>query len=195
MQRTSTRERLTKETRITATINLDGSGKADIRTGIGFLDHMLTLFAVHGFFDLSLDAVGDLDVDAHHTVEDVALVLGEAIDTALGDRAGICRYGHAVIPMDDALAEVTIDLSRRPFLAYQLPTVPASGSVFDAGLAKEFFRALAFKGGMNLHIRVPYGENEHHVIEAVFKALARALDRAVAMDPRIRGIHSSKGAL
>lgn len=195
MQRTATRERATKETRITATINLDGSGKADIRTGIGFLDHMLTLFAVHGFFDVSLDAVGDLEVDAHHTVEDVGLVLGEAIDMALGDRAGISRYGHAVIPMDDALADVTVDLSRRPFLVYQVPAVPGSGSVFDAGLAKEFFRALTIKGGMNLHIRVPYGENEHHAIEAIFKAFARALDRSVAMDSRIRGTHSSKGAL
>ena len=195
MQRTATRERATSETRITATINLDGSGKADIRTGIGFLDHMLTLFAVHGFFDVSLDAVGDLEVDAHHTVEDVGLVLGEAIDMALGDRAGISRYGHAVIPMDDALADVTVDLSRRPFLVYQVPALPGSGSVFDAALAKEFFRALSTKGGMNLHIRVPYGENEHHVIEAIFKAFARALDRSVAMDSRIRGTHSSKGAL
>ena len=195
MPRTATRERKTKETRITATIALDGSGKADIRTGIGFLDHMLTLLAVHGFFDLSLDADGDLDVDAHHTVEDVGLVLGEAIDIALGDRAGIHRYGHAVIPMDDALADVTVDLSRRPFLVYQLPSVARSGSALDIGLAKEFFRALAIKGGMNLHITVPYGENEHHVIEAVFKALARALDAAAAMDPRVRGTHSSKGAL
>ena len=141
------------------------------------------------------DAHGDLDVDAHHTVEDVGLVLGEAIDNALGDRSGISRYGHAVIPMDDALADVTVDLSKRPFLVYRLPAVERSGSALDAGLAKEFFRALAFKGGMNLHITVPYGENEHHVIEAVFKALARALVAAVTVDPRIRGTHSSKGAL
>jgi len=195
MQRTSTRNRFTKETRITATITLEGSGDADVTTGIGFFDHMLTLFAVHGFFDLKLEAVGDLEVDAHHTVEDVGLVLGDALDDALGDRAGICRYGHAVVPMDDALAEVTVDLSRRPFLVYRLPTLPPGGSVLDSGLAKEFFRALAVKGGMNLHITVPYGENEHHVLEAVFKALARALGAAVSLNSRIHGPLSSKGAL
>ena len=195
MQRTATQKRETKETRITATLTLDGRGTADVGTGIGFLDHMLTLFAVHGFFDLHLDATGDLDVDAHHTVEDVGLVLGQAIDDTLGDRAGIRRYGHAVIPMDDALAEVTIDLSRRPFLVFQLPQVERSGSAFDVGLAKEFFRALAVKGGMNLHISVPYGENEHHIIEAVFKALARALDHAVSVDARVQGAPSTKGSL
>ena len=195
MPRTSTINRTTKETRITATLALDGSGKGDISTGVGFLDHMLTLFAVHGFFDLTLDADGDLVVDAHHTVEDVGLVLGAAIDDALGTREGIRRYGHAVIPMDDAIAYVTIDLSRRPFLVYQLPAVAGSGSVFDAGLAKEFFRALSVKAGMNLHITVPYGENEHHILEAVFKALARALDAAVSMEPRAQGTPSSKGVL
>ncbi len=195
MQRTATHSRETKETRISATLTLDGRGAADIDTGIGLLDHMLTLFAVHGFFDLQLEASGDLEVDAHHTVEDVGLVLGETINAALGDRAGIRRYGHAAIPMDDALAEVTIDLSRRPFLVFHLPQVVRSGSVFDAGMAKEFFRALSVKGGMNLHIRVPYGENEHHIIEAVFKALARALDHAVSTDPRVQGAPSTKGSL
>lgn len=195
MERKAERARETKETRISAAIDIDGAGAADIRTGIGFLDHMLTLFAVHGCFDLTLDAKGDLEVDAHHTVEDVGLVLGDAIDAALGDRVGIRRYGHAVIPMDEALAQVTVDLSRRPFLVYHVPAVPRSGSVFDAGIAKEFFRALAVTGGMNLHITVPYGENEHHVLEAVFKGLARAMDAAVTVDPRVTGVPSSKELL
>jgi imidazoleglycerol-phosphate dehydratase len=195
MERSAQVERNTKETRIRAEVMLDGSGAHDIQTGIGFLDHMLTLFSVHGFFDLSMSAKGDLEVDAHHTVEDIGLVLGEALDTALGDRSGIARYGQAVVPMDEALAEVVIDLSKRPFLVYRVPAVERSGSAFDAGLAKEFFRAVATRGGLNLHIDVRYGENEHHVLEAVFKALARALDAAVSPDPRIRGVRSSKGAL
>ena len=195
MERSAQVERNTKETRIRAELMLDGSGTHDIRTGIGFLDHMLTLFSVHGFFDLAVSANGDLEVDAHHTVEDIGLVLGEALDTALGDRSGIARYGQAAVPMDDALAEVVIDLSKRPFLVYRVPAIARSGSVFDIGLAKEFFRAVATRGGLNLHIDVRYGENEHHVLEAVFKALARALDAAVTPDPRIQGVRSSKGAL
>jgi imidazoleglycerol-phosphate dehydratase len=195
MQRMAEIERKTKETQIQIQLHLDGTGNQQIDTGIGFLDHMLTLFSVHGFFDLTLQARGDLEVDAHHTVEDIGLVLGETISQALGDRQGIIRYGQAVVPMDEALASVTIDLSNRPFVVYNVPAVSGSSSVFDAGLAKEFFRALANKAGMNLHINVAYGENEHHILEAIFKALARALDQAAGFDQRITGVRSSKGSL
>ena len=195
MARTSRIERNTSETQITLELNLDGRGDARIQTGIAFFDHMLTLFCVHGRFDLQLDADGDLDVDFHHTVEDVALVLGEALSSALSDRAGIRRYGFAVTPMDEALAEVAIDLSNRPFLVYRLPALLESPGSFDRGLAKEFFRALAVKGGMNLHINVKYGENEHHVLESVFKSVGRALNQAVAADADQHGVRSSKGVL
>ena len=168
---------------------------ADIRTGIGFLDHMLTLLSVHGQFDLDVQANGDLEVDDHHTVEDVALVLGEAVSTALDDRSSIRRYGFAVTPMDDALAEVAIDLSNRPFLVYHLPSALECVGRFDRGLAKEFFRAFAVKGGMNLHINVKYGENEHHVLESVFKSVGRALNQAVSVDADRSGVRSSKGVL
>ncbi len=194
-KRASKVDRKTKETQISVKLNLNGSGKHDISTGIPFFDHMLTLFAVHGFFDLSLNAKGDLEVDSHHTVEDVGLVLGDALDKALGDRKGIKRYGNAVTPMDDALCSVAIDLSKRPFLAYNVPQVPGSGGSFDIAIAKEFFRAFSTKGGMNLHINVKYGENEHHIIESIFKAVGRALDQAVSFDERVKGIRSSKGAL
>jgi imidazoleglycerol-phosphate dehydratase len=195
MVRTSRIERNTAETQITMELNLDGRGEARIKTGIAFFDHMLTLFCVHGRFDLQLDADGDLDVDFHHTVEDVALVLGEALSSALGNRAGIRRYGFAVTPMDDALAEVAIDLSNRPFLVYRLPAVLKSPGHFDHGLAKEFFRAFAVKGGMNLHINVRYGENEHHVLESIFKSVGRALNQAVSVDADQHGVRSSKGVL
>ncbi len=195
MKRISKIERNTKETRINAQLNLDGSGDNDVATGIGFFDHMLTLFSVHGLIDLTLEAQGDIEVDFHHTIEDVGLVVGQAISEALGNRKGICRYGHSVIPMDDALAEVTVDLSNRPYLKVVLPDdIPCQG-VFDASLANEFMRALAVKAGMNLHIRVPYGDNWHHMIEAVFKGLGRALRGAVAIDPRVEGVPSSKGSL
>jgi imidazoleglycerol-phosphate dehydratase len=195
MARTSRIERNTSETQITLELNVDGRGEARIQTGIAFFDHMLTLFCVHGRFDLQLDADGDLDVDFHHTVEDVALVLGEALSSALGDRAGIRRYGFAVTPMDDALAEVAIDMSNRPFLVYRLPDALESPGKFDRGLAKEFFRAFSVKGGMNLHINVNYGENEHHVLESVFKSVGRALNQAVAVDANQHGVRSSKGVL
>jgi len=195
MQRKAEIERKTKETQIQIQLNLDGAGRQQIDTGIGFLDHMLTLFAAHGFFDLTLQARGDLEVDAHHTVEDIGLVLGETISRALGDREGITRYGQAVVPMDEALAAVTVDLSNRPYIVYKVPAVSGPSSVFDAGLAKEFFRALANKAGMNLHINVSYGENEHHILEAIFKALARALDQAAGFDQRIKGVRSTKGSL
>ena len=142
-----------------------------------------------------MQAHGDLEVDAHHTVEDIGLVLGEVLSQALGDREGIVRYGQAVVPMDEALAAVTVDLSNRPYIVYNIPAVSGPSSVFDAGLAKEFFRALANKAGMNLHINVSYGENEHHILEAIFKALARALDQATGFDQRIQGVRSTKGSL
>jgi imidazoleglycerol-phosphate dehydratase len=195
MNRTGEVERRTKETHIQISLNLDGKGKTDIDSGIPFLDHMLTLFAVHGFYDLSVKAEGDLEVDFHHTIEDVGLVLGEAISRALGERKSIKRYGHAVIPMDDALAAVTVDLSNRPFLVCNTPESIDYGIPFNPSLTREFFRALVNRGGMNLHINVAYGENDHHVIESIFKAFGRALDQAVTVDGRISGIPSSKGTL
>jgi len=195
MPRTSEIERRTKETQIKVGLNIDGRGEPQIETGIGFLDHMLTLFSAHGFFDLTVQARGDLDVDAHHTVEDIGLVLGESISRALGDRQGITRYGQGVVPMDETLATVTVDLSNRPYIVYNVPSGQGPRGVLDIGLAKEFFRALANKAGMNLHINVAYGENEHHILEAIFKALARALDQATGFDQRITGVRSTKGAL
>ena len=195
MNRTADIERETKETQIRVSLKLDGQGKVKITSGIPFFDHMLTLFAVHGFFDLFLDAKGDLDVDFHHTVEDVGLVLGQALAKALGDRSGIKRYGHAVTPMDDALAAVTVDLSNRPFLVYNAPEPAVSEVGLSPSLAKEFFRSLVNRAGMNLHINVLYGNNEHHIIESIFKAFGRALHEAIAFDERISGVRSSKGVL
>ena len=156
---------------------------------------MLTLFAVHGFFDLSIDAAGDIDVDFHHTIEDVGIVLGDAFEKALGDRKGITRFGHAVTPMDDALSSVAVDLSKRPFLVYNIRPNTDTGVNAFTSLTKEFLRAFANRGGMNLHVNVLYGENEHHIIESVFKAAARALDQATSFDGRIKDIRSSKGVL
>lgn len=195
MQRTAKLDRKTKETEIRVEIAIDGSGLNDIATGIGFFDHMLESFAVHGFFDLEVKAVGDIHVDYHHTVEDVGLVLGDAMRAALGDKKGIVRYGHAVCPMDDALSSVTVDFSGRPFLVYRLPETIVAESGFNVYLAREFFRALSTAAKMNLHINVAYGENEHHVIESVFKSFARATDGATRFDPRIPDVHSSKGTL
>ena len=195
MKRTASINRNTTETQINISLDLDGQGDSNVSTGIAFFDHMLILFTVHGFFDLNLAASGDLDVDLHHTVEDVGLVLGSVFDKALGNRKRINRFGHAVTPMDDALAEVTVDLSNRPFLVYHIPDAMNAGTVFDPALAKEFFRSLSVKGGLNLHINVKYGENDHHVMEAVFKALGRSLDQAVSFDRRLAGVRSSKGAL
>ena len=195
MARKSEIVRKTKETDIRLSLELDGRGGITVSTGIAFFDHMLNLFAVHGFFDLSLTAHGDLEVDHHHTVEDVGLVLGKAFDEALGDRKGIHRYGHAVTPMDDALTSVTVDLSKRPFLVYNTPVSFSGGKHFDIVLAKEFFRALATRAGMNLHINVLYGDNQHHVIESIFKSAGRALDQATRLDPRVSGVRSTKGEL
>lgn len=195
MSRTSEVFRKTKETEIKIKLNIDGEGGYEVSTGIPFFDHMLSLFSAHGFFDLSIAAKGDLEVDFHHTVEDIGLVLGEAFDDALGERKGIQRYGHAVTPMDDALASVTVDLSKRPYLVYNIPKNLSAPGLFDTGIAKEFFRAFATKAGMNLHINVSYGDNEHHVLEAVFKATGRSLDQASSRDERIKGIRSTKGGL
>jgi imidazoleglycerol-phosphate dehydratase len=195
MKRSAETTRKTSETEIRIKLVIDGSGKATVSTGIPFFDHMLSLLAVHGFFDLSVSAAGDLEIDHHHTVEDIGIVLGDTLREALGDRKGIRRYGHAVTPMDDALASVTVDLSNRPFLVYDTAGLQGCGTVFDIALAKEFFRALVNHSGMNLHIRVHYGENPHHVIEAVFKSFGRALDEATASDARLAGVRSSKGKL
>jgi len=195
MNRKTEIERKTRETAVTVAINLDGKGQTDVSTGIPFFDHMLTLFAVHGFFDLRLRAQGDIEIDSHHTVEDVGIVLGDAIDKALGERQGIRRYGFAATPMDEALATVVVDLSRRTYLVFEVPTGDASLQTFNRSLGKEFFKSIAHHGGMNLHINVPYGENEHHILEAAFKSFGRALQQAVGLDARVRGVRSSKGSL
>lgn len=195
MERIAELERRTTETQIAAQVKLDGAGSHDISTGIAFFDHMLTLFSVHGFFDLQVKAVGDIEVDYHHTVEDVGLVIGSILADAVGDKKGIVRYGHAVTPMDDALSEVSLDFCGRPYLVYDLPdTIEAAGG-FNIHLAREFFRALANTAGLNLHIHVRYGANDHHVTESVFKSFGRALDQATAFDRRITEVHSSKGKL
>jgi imidazoleglycerol-phosphate dehydratase len=195
MNRKAEIERKTRETAVTVAVNLDGRGQTDVNTGIAFFDHMLTLFAVHGFFDLRLRARGDIEIDSHHTVEDVGIVMGDAVEMALGERSGIRRYGFAVTPMDDALAMVAVDLSRRPYLMFKVPPCEAVERSFNRSLAKEFFKSIANHGGMNLHINVPYGENEHHVLEAAFKSFGRALQQAVGLDARVRGVRSSKGSL
>jgi imidazoleglycerol-phosphate dehydratase len=195
MSRKAEIERITKETTVRLSIDLDGESRIDISTGIPFFDHMLTLVGVHGFFDITLQAQGDLEVDSHHTVEDVGIVLGAAVASALGDRKGIRRYGYAVTPMDEALATVALDLSRRPYLVFQVPACDAGETAFNRTLAKEFFKSVANHGGMNLHLTVPYGENEHHVLEAAFKSFGRALRQAVDLDPRSGGVRSSKGSL
>ncbi len=195
MKRHAETERITKETQIRATFSLDGTGASDISTQIPFFDHMLTLFSVHGFFDMMVKATGDIEVDYHHTMEDVGLVLGDLFNQALGDRKGIRRYGAASVPMDDALTEVSVDLSNRPFLVYRIPPLLSSQVDLHVNQAKEFFRAFVNRAGINLHINALYGENDHHVTESIFKAFARALDQASGTDPRIASVHSSKGLL
>ncbi len=195
MERYAESERTTRETKISASLKIDGTGLCEISTGIPFFDHMLTLFAVHGFFDLNLKAAGDIEVDYHHTVEDVGLVLGDILNKALNDRKGIKRYGFAQIPMDDALTSVAVDLSNRPYLVYNLPDMMDRQSGLFVNLFKEFFRAFINRAGMNLHVNVIYGANDHHVTESIFKAFSRALDQATAFDERITQVHSSKGIL
>lgn len=196
MPREATIERTTKETRITTRLSIDGSGESKIDTGIPFFDHMLTLFARHGLFDLDLQAKGDIEVDFHHTVEDAGITLGQALTKALGDKAGISRYGSAYVPMDEALARAVIDLSGRPYLAYEPPdAIEAIGGKFSFQLVEEFLRAFSVHGGMNLHVDILAGRDAHHMAEAVFKALARALDQATRLDPRVQGVPSTKGVL
>lgn len=188
-------ERKTAETLVSVKLNLDGEGKCEIATGLGFLDHMLTLLAKHSFMDLTVKAKGDLEVDSHHTVEDIGIVLGEALREALGDKAGIHRYGNCFIPMDETLAQVCLDFSGRPFLVFgaEIPKIVLGN--FDTEMTEEFFRAVAMHCGLTLHIRVLYGSNVHHIIEAIFKAFARAVAEAAAMDSRVKGVMSSKGVL
>jgi imidazoleglycerol-phosphate dehydratase len=195
LARKGTVERKTKETQISVQFVPDGAGKAELKTGVPFLDHMLTLFAVHGLFDLTVRATGDLEVDAHHTVEDIGICLGMALAKALGDRAGITRYGHFMVPMDEALAAVTLDLSNRPFLVYNAPPMGDRAGEFETELVPEFFRAFCQHGGVTMHVQIFYGSNTHHMLEAAFKAFGRSLDIAVSLDPRRSGIPSSKGAL
>jgi imidazoleglycerol-phosphate dehydratase len=187
--------RKTSETEISVTLGLDGKGAAKVKTGIPFFDHMLNLFARHGLFDLEVKAKGDLDVDLHHTVEDVGIVLGQTLTAALGKKEGIRRYGTAHVPMDETLARVAIDLSGRPYL--ELRGLNQRGKVgnFPAQLVEEFLRALSVQGGMNLHAEVLYGRDVHHQIEAIFKALAKALEEAVRRDPRVKGVPSTKGRI
>jgi len=193
--RSASRQRETAETSISVDLVLDGSGAGDIDTGIPFFDHMLVLLAKHSLFDLTIKARGDLAVDFHHTVEDTGIVLGEALAAALSTKTGIRRYGWARIPMDETLAQVAIDLSGRPFLAFRVPPETDPIGSFDFGLVEEFSRALAMSSAMTLHVEVEYGKNNHHIAEAIFKALARALDMACQIDPRVTGVPSSKGKL
>ncbi|MET4561609.1 imidazoleglycerol-phosphate dehydratase [Lysinibacillus parviboronicapiens] len=188
-------ERKTNETQISVAINLDGEGKADIKTGVGFMDHMLDLFIKHGLFDGTIQADGDTYIDDHHTTEDLGIVLGQAIREALGDKKGIKRYGTAFVPMDDALAQVVVDCSNRPHLEYRVPALKEKVGTFDTELVHEFLWKFALEARMNVHVIVPYGHNTHHIIEAIFKALARALDAAVEIDPRVKGVPSTKGLL
>jgi imidazoleglycerol-phosphate dehydratase len=196
MSREAVIERKTSETSIKTRLNLDGKGVSNIRSGIPFFDHMLTLFGRHGLFDLDLDAKGDIEVDFHHTVEDAGITLGQALTTALGNKAGIRRYGFAYVPMDEALVRVVIDLSGRPYLVYDPPSpVEAIGGNFSFQLVEEFLRAFSVSGAMNLHVEILSGRDAHHMAEGVFKGLARALDTATQIDPRVEGVPSTKGVL
>ena len=201
MPRQATIERRTGETQISLELTVDGQGHSQIDTGLPFFDHMLTLFARHGLLDLTVRAKGDLQVDGHHTVEDVGITLGQAFSHALGDKRGIARYGSVYLPMDETLARVVVDFSGRPFLEYRLPASmgPAaallSGKNFSLQLVEEFLRGFAVHAGANLHVEVLYGRDAHHFAEAVFKGLAKAVDQACRLDPRVTGIPSTKGSL
>jgi len=196
MSRAGEARRKTKETEVRVRVDLDGSGRADVKTGIGFFDHMLEALARHAPYDLEIAATGDLHVDAHHTVEDVGIVLGQALAQALGERRGIRRYGEATVPLDDALARVVVDVSGRPYVAFHAepPTWQKLGD-YDVALTPEFFRALATHAGLTLHLDLLRGQNAHHAVEAVFKAAARALGDATRLDPRVTGVPSTKGTL
>ncbi len=196
MPRRATIERTTKETDIKVSLRIDGKGEYSIDTSVPFMDHMLSHIAKHGFFDLAIKAKGDTEIDDHHTVEDLGIAFGQAIKKAVGDGKGIRRYGEATVPMDETLAQVAMDLSGRPYLVYQVE-LPKKYKLkdFDPGLAEDFFRSIANHAGMNLHIRVFYGRDVHHILEAVFKAFGRALDQATSLDSRIRGVLSTKGKI
>ena len=195
MNRTADYVRKTKETDIALSLDLDGSGNSDVHTGIGFFDHMLDGFARHGFFDLTVKVEGDLAVDSHHTIEDTGIVLGNAIKKAVGDKKGIKRYGSCILPMDETLVMCAIDLSGRPYLAFDGEFTVEKVGYMDTEMVKEFFYAISYTAGMNLHIEVFSGGNNHHMIEAMFKAFARALDEATSFDQRITDILSTKGSL
>ena len=195
MKREAEIVRETRETQITLTLNIDGTGESDISTRVGFLDHMLELFSKHGLFNLNVNATGDLQVDDHHVVEDIGICLGEAFKKAAGDKAGIRRFGSFVVPMYEALAQVDLDLSGRPYLLYRTPLRPGKVGTFDVELVEEFFHGFVNHSGTTLHINVSYGTNRHHIIEAIFKAVAKALDIATGFDDRIFGIPSTKGTL
>jgi len=193
--RTATIERKTSETDIFLTLDLDGRGSSEIDTSVPFMDHMLGAVARHGFFDLKIQATGDVEIDAHHTVEDLGICLGEAFKKALGDKSGIRRFGRATMPMHEALASVIIDFSGRPFLVFNVDIPKAKVGEFDTELVEEFFVAFCNHSGANVHVNLAYGDNLHHIIEGIFKAFGRALDEATGLDPRIEGVLSTKGKL
>ncbi len=195
MERKADITRETKETQIRLSLNLDGNGTSSINTGVGFLDHMLELFAKHGFFDLEVEAKGDLHIDAHHTTEDVGICLGQALNKAVGDKVGMRRFGSFTVPMYESLAKVDLDICGRPYLHYETPLNFGKIGEFDIELAEEFFHGFVNNSGTTLHINVPYGTNQHHIIEAIFKAVAKALDIATIIDPRVSGVLSTKGSL
>jgi imidazoleglycerol-phosphate dehydratase len=195
MTRQATINRMTNETQVNVTLQLDGEGQATIDTGVPFMDHMLDLFVKHGFFDATIQASGDTHIDDHHTTEDIGIVLGQVVKEALGDKKGIRRYGNAFVPMDDALAQVVIDCSNRPHLEFRAVLPNEKVGNFDTELVHEFLWKFALEARMNVHVIVHYGHNTHHIIEAIFKALARALDEAVSIDPRVKGVPSTKGLL
>lgn len=195
MSRKAEVKRKTKETDITLSINLDGSGKAEIDTGVGFFDHMLDGFARHGLFDLTVKCKGDLNVDCHHSIEDTGIVLGEAILKALGDKKGIKRYGNMILPMDEALVMTAIDLSGRPYFSYDIRFNGGNCGDMDTEMCREFFYAVSYSAKMNLHMKMMDGMNDHHIMEAAFKSFGRSLDQATMIDDRIKGILSTKGVL
>lgn len=196
MERKASIHRKTKETEIRLDLNLDGAGVSEVSTGIPFMDHMLTLMAAHGFMDLKITATGDTEVDDHHTVEDLGICLGKAIHDGLGKREGLRRYGHAVVPMDEALARVALDISNRPFLAYRVQLKENKTGTFDVNLVREFFRALVVHSGITMHVDLVSGDDPHHVAESIFKSFARALDQATGFESRLGGaVPSTKGLL
>ena len=194
-KRTATLKRTTKETDIEISFDIDGAGEANVGSGIGFFDHMLILFAKHGLFSLTVKAQGDLVIDGHHTVEDIGIVLGQALAKAAGDKAGIRRYGHVYVPMDEAPVLVVVDFSGRPFLAFDAELGQGRIGEFDVELTEEFLRAVAVNAGLTLHVKLLAGKNRHHIVEAIFKALGRALSQSLERDPRVQGVPSSKGML